>query len=91
MRNRRARKTRYRQARFDNRRRPAGWLPPSLHSKAEATVKAVRFIASLLPVGQVTVEVGSFNTHKMQHPDIAHLEYQQGELQGYMLHEYTLS
>jgi hypothetical protein len=31
-RNRRARKTRYRQARYDNRRRPAGWLPPSLHS-----------------------------------------------------------
>ena len=90
-RNRRARKTRYRQARFDNRRRPAGWLPPSLHSKAEATVKAVRFIASILPVGQVTVEVGRFDTQRMQHPAIAHLEYQQGELQGYLLHEYALA
>jgi len=78
--NRRGRKTRYRQARYDNRRRPAGWLPPSLHSKAEATVKAVRFIASFLPVGQVTVEVGSFDTQKMQNPDIAGIEYQQGEL-----------
>lgn len=90
-RNRRARKTRYRQARSDNRRRPAGWLPPSLHSKSEATVKAVRFIASLLPVGRVTVEVGSFDTQKMQHPDIAHLEYQQGELQGYLLREYVFA
>lgn len=27
---RRARKTRYRKPRFDNRRRPEGWLPPSL-------------------------------------------------------------
>lgn len=89
-RNRRARKTRYREARYDNRRRPAGWLPPSLHSKAEATVKAVRFIASLLPVGRTTVEVGSFDTQKMQNPDIAHLEYQQGELQGYFLREYVL-
>jgi 5-methylcytosine-specific restriction endonuclease McrA len=88
--NRRGRKTRYRQARYDNRRRPAGWLPPSLHSKAEATVKAVRFIASFLPVDQVTVEVGRFDTHKMQNPDIAHLEYQQGELQGYLLREYVL-
>ena len=90
-RNRRARKTRYRQARSDNRRRPAGWLPPSLHSKSEATVKTVRFIASLLPVGRVTVEVGSFDTQKMQHPDIAHLEYQQGELQGYLLREYVFA
>ena len=58
-RSRRARKTRYREARYDNRRRPLGWLPPSLHSKAEATVKAVRFMASFLPVGRVRVEVVS--------------------------------
>ncbi len=89
-RNRRARKTRYRQARYDNRRRPAGWLPPSLHSKAEATVKAVRFMASFLPVGRVRVEAGSFDTQKMQNPDIAHVEYPQGELQGYFLREYVL-
>jgi 5-methylcytosine-specific restriction endonuclease McrA len=90
-RNRRARKTRYRQARCDHRRRPDGWLPPSLHSKAEATVKAVRFIASFLPVGRVRVEVGSFDTQKMQHPDMAHQDYQQGELQGYLLREYVLA
>ena len=34
-RSRRHRKTRYRQARFLNRTRPKGWLPPSLVSKAE--------------------------------------------------------
>ncbi len=89
-RNRRGRKTRYRPARFDNRRRPVGWLPPSLRSKAEATVKAVRFVASILPVCQVNVEVGSFDTQKMQHPDIAGLHYQQGELQGYLMREYVL-
>jgi 5-methylcytosine-specific restriction endonuclease McrA len=89
-RNRRARKTRYREARSDNRRRPEGWLPPSLHSKAEATVKAVGFIASFVPVGRVTVEVGSFDTQKMQNRDITHLDYQQGELQGYFLRAYVL-
>lgn len=89
-RNRRARKTRYREARYANRRRPDGWLAPSLHAKAEATVKAVRFITSFLPVGRVTVEVGRFDTQKMQNPDIAHLEYQQGELHGYLLREYVL-
>ena len=39
-RNRRGRKTRYREVRYDNRRRKTGWLPSSLYSKAEATVKA---------------------------------------------------
>ena len=34
-RSRRHRKTRYRQARFLNRTKPKGWLPPSLVSKAE--------------------------------------------------------
>ena len=32
-RSRRQRKTRYRQARFANRRKPQGWLPPSLESR----------------------------------------------------------
>ena len=89
-RNRRGRKTRYRQPRYANRRRPTGWLPPSLRSKAEATVKAVRLVASFLPVGRVNVEVGSFDTQKMQNPAIAHREYQQGELQGYFMREYLL-
>jgi hypothetical protein len=57
-RTRRSRKTRYRAAHFANRRRKPGWLPPSLHSKAEATIKAVRFVASLLPIGQINVEIG---------------------------------
>src|SRR5215469_15316102 len=89
-RSRRGRKTRYRAARFENRRRKVGWLPPSLRSKAEATVKAVRFIASILPVRQIKVEVGSFDTQKMQNPDIAGMEYCQGELQGYLIREYVL-
>ncbi len=32
-RSRRQRKTRYRKARFENRRKPKGWLPPSLESR----------------------------------------------------------
>jgi hypothetical protein len=89
-RQRRSRKTRYRAARFANRRRPAGWLPPSLLSKAEATVKAVQFVASILPVCRVNVEVASFDTQRMQHPDICGLDYQQGEPHGYFLREYLL-
>jgi 5-methylcytosine-specific restriction endonuclease McrA len=89
-RNRRSRKTRYRAARWANRRRRSFWLPPSLHSKAEATVKAVRFVASFLPVSRVNVEISSFDTQRMQTPEISGICYQQGELQGYLLREYLL-
>lgn len=64
---------------------------PSLRSKAEATVKAVRLVASLLPVKQVHVEIGSFDTQKMQNPEIAGISYQQGELHGYQVREYLLT
>ena len=89
-RNRRSRKTRYRPARWANRRRLPGWLPPSIRSKCDATVKAVRFVASLLPVSQVTIELAGFDTQKMRDPEISGIAYQQGELFGYQLREYLL-
>ena len=89
-RNRRSRKTRYRAPRFANRRRQAGWLPPAMRSKVEATIKAVRFVASLLPVRQINVEVAGFDTQKLQHPEISGVAYQQGDLFGYHLREYLL-
>jgi 5-methylcytosine-specific restriction endonuclease McrA len=89
-RTRRSRKTRYRPARWVNRRRPDGWLPPSVRSKCDATLKAVRRVASLLPVSQVNIELASFDTQKIQYPEISGVCYQQGELQGYLLREYLL-
>lgn len=89
-RNRRSRKTRYRPARYANRGRPDGWLPPSVRSKCDATTKGVRFVASFLPVCQVNIEITGFDTQKMQHPEISGMDYQQGELFGYQLREYLL-
>jgi len=79
-RTRRTRKTRYRQPRFDNRTRPEGWLPPSLKSKAESTVRAVRAIAKMLSVTKVRVEICKFDTQKLQNPEISGEEYQRGKL-----------
>jgi hypothetical protein len=90
-RTRRSRKIRYRAARWANRRRSSGWLPPSLRAKAEATVKAVRFVARVLPIRQINVEIGSFDTQKMQNPEISGVSYQQGQLAGYLLREYLLA
>ena len=90
-RDRRNRKTRYRPARFNNRKRSGDWLAPSLRSKAESTVKAIIQVASILPVKHVRLEVASFDTQKMQAPEISGIEYQQGELTGYHVREYLLA
>ncbi len=89
-RTRRGRKTRYRVPRYANRTRKAGWLSPSVSSKLAATLKVVRFIASLLPVRRVNVEIASFDTQKMRNPEITGVAYQQGTLFGYQVREYLL-
>lgn len=70
--------------------RPRGWLPPTLRSKAESTVRATVHVAGILPVKHVKLEVASFDTQKMQTPEIAGIEYQQGQLTGYHVREYLL-
>jgi 5-methylcytosine-specific restriction endonuclease McrA len=87
---RRNRKTRYRPARFLNRRRPKGWLPPSLQSRVENVKNWMLKLSGLAPLTQIAVETVRFDTQKMQKPEISGVEYQQGELAGYELREYLL-
>src|SRR5262249_25145600 len=46
---RRGRKTRYRPPRFQNRRRPEGWLPPSLASRIHEVLTWVERLRRLVP------------------------------------------
>jgi 5-methylcytosine-specific restriction endonuclease McrA len=89
-RNRRIRKTRYREPRFDNRRRPAGWLPPSLQSRVENTDTWVSRLRRLCPVAALSIELAKFDTQRLQNPEIGGVEYQQGELFGCEVREYLL-
>ena len=82
-RNRRNRKTRYRQARFLNRTKPKGWLPPSLLSKADNILNwVIRFI-KLTPISGIAIETAKFDIRKLDNPDITGTEYQQGKMFGY--------
>src|SRR6266540_4709246 len=56
-RNRRQRKTRYRLARFLNRRRPAGWLPPSLAHRIETTLTWVGRLRRYCPIEALSQEL----------------------------------
>jgi len=89
-RSRRNRHTRYRKPRFDNRRRPQGWLAPSLMSRvcnAETWVKRLRAVC---PITAISMELVRFDMQAMEKPDIQGCEYQQGTLAGYELREFLL-
>lgn len=87
---RRNRKTRYRQSRFDNRKRPDGWLPPSLMHRVLTIETWIKRLCRYTPMTQIVMELVKFDTQKMQNPLVDGVEYQQGELAGYELREYLL-
>ena len=87
---RRSANTRYRAPRFDNRRRPEGWLPPSLQHRVDTTVSWMVRLTRIAPVSGFSVESVKFDTQKMLNPEISGVEYQQGELAGYETREYLL-
>lgn len=80
----------YRKSRFSNRSRGEGWFAPSLEHKLQSHISLVERLKRILPITMVVVEVASFDTQKMQKPEISGVEYQQGELQGYAVREYLL-
>jgi 5-methylcytosine-specific restriction endonuclease McrA len=92
---RRNRNTRYRAPRFDNRTRPAGWLPrgglpSSLQHRVDTTVSWVRRLLKLAPVSAISQELVRFDLQLIQNPEIG-VEHQQGTLAGYEVREYLLN
>ena len=89
-RNRRARHTRYRQARFLNRTRPQGWLAPSLLHRVLTIETWVKRIGRYANVVEIRMELVKFDLQQIENPEISGIEYQQGELAGYEVREYLL-
>jgi 5-methylcytosine-specific restriction endonuclease McrA len=89
-RSRRQRHTRYRPARFANRRRRDGWLPPSLESRVANILTWVNRLRRVCAVEAISQELVRFDTALLQNAEISGVEYQQGELEGYEVREYLL-
>ena len=88
---RRDRKTRYRPCRLLNRRKPEGWLAPSVRHLVEAHLKTIQLVHRLLPVWRTTIEVAQFDLQKIQHPGIEGKAYQEGPQLGFWnVREYVL-
>lgn len=64
-RSRRIRRTRYREARYLNRRKPKGWLPPSLESRIANVCNWIDRICRMLPTTSMQIEVGKFHYRQL--------------------------
>ncbi|MBO3462706.1 RNA-guided endonuclease IscB [Aetokthonos hydrillicola Thurmond2011] len=89
-RGRRQRNTRYRKARFLNRKRAQGWLAPSLMHRVLTIETWVKRLCKFACVAEIRQELVRFDTQQMENPEISGVEYQQGTLAGYEVREYLL-
>ncbi|MGP3913240.1 RNA-guided endonuclease IscB [Nonomuraea sp. 10N515B] len=88
---RRSRNLRYRAPRFANRRRPDGWLPPSLRHRVDTAMSWVQRLGRLAPVRAIHVETVQFDTHALAAGrPLEGVEYHHGTLHGYEAREYLL-
>ena len=89
-RRRRSTNVRYRAPRFLNRRRPPGWLPPSLRSRVQHVLSWARRYQRWIPLVRMDVERVKFDTQLLQNPEVSGVEYQRGELAGWEVRAYLL-
>ena len=70
----------FRTPRFDNRRRPEGWFPPSVESATANIVTWAKRIAKRCEVVSACIESARFDVHKLKNPDVEGEGYQYGRL-----------
>ena len=71
---------RFRKPRFSNRRRHAGWLPPSLRSRLDNTITWIHRLTGLIAISEIHVETTQFDVQHLRNPRVHGIEYQQGPL-----------
>lgn len=74
---------RNKEARFNNRSRPAGWLTPTANHLLQTHINLIAKVAKFLPITKVVVELNRFVFMAMDNPNIRRWEYQQGPLYGF--------
>lgn len=71
------------ESRFNNRRRPAGWLTPTARQCVRTHINMVRRICKILPITDWTLEYNRFAFMQMEDGSVRGLDFQNGRLKGY--------
>ena len=76
-RNRRNRKTRYRKARWLNRKNSIkeGRFSPTMVSKINSHLKEIKYVQSILPISKLIIETATFDPHLMKNPKLYNEKY----------------
>lgn len=86
-RNRRNRKTRYRKARWLNRKNSIrkDRFSPTMISKINSHLKEIEFVKSILPITKLTLETATFDPHALKNPNVLSNKwlYQRGVNYGF--------
>lgn len=86
-RNRRNRKTRYRKARWLNRKNSIkkGRFSPTMVSKINSHLREIKFVESILPITKIIIETATFDPHALKNPAVLSNKwlYQKGVNYGF--------
>ena len=71
------------EGRFNNRKRPEGWITPSARQLVQVTMNEVKFMCDTMPIKQLSVERVAFDFQKLANVHIQKWQYSKGPLYGY--------
>ena len=71
------------EGKFNNRKRPEGWITPSARQLVFLTLEEIKQTAKILPVRELHIERVSFDFQKLENENIRAWEYSKGPLYGY--------
>lgn len=71
------------ESRFCNRKRPLGWMTPSVRQLVQTHVSMVRKIRRILPVDTWTLEINKFAFMQLDDGSVYGADFQNGKLLGY--------
>lgn len=71
------------ESRFNNRKRPAGWLTPTARQCIQTHLNMVQNICKILPVTDWTLEYNRFAFMQLEDGSVCGWDFQNGRLKGY--------
>ena len=78
------------EARFNNRKRPKGWLTPTARQLVQTHTNMIRKICKILPVTHWTLEINRFSFMELENGKIYGSAYSNGRMKGYKdVYEYV--
>lgn len=71
------------EAKFNNRKRPEGWITPSARNLIQIHINVVKMVQQILPITNIVVERVCFDFQKLENQNIANWQYSKGPLYGF--------